>query len=737
MRILFDGFWWSDGPHSNRQVMRAFVLHWEREFGDDELTVAVRWQHLEEARAELPARVQLVGTRLWPQGLSTIVELPWLARREKADLCLTHNFTPLFGRSLVFVHDMLFVTAPQWFTRTERLYFSLMPLTARRARVVATSSRHEAARIRQAARLPREVVPVGLAVPSGLQHAVPEPWPELQGLRGFLLVVGRLNVRKNLALALAAALRSGRVSPEFPVVVVGERSGLETQLPDGLREAVGRGSLRFVGFVDDAKLAWLYQQATLFVFLSLDEGFGLPCLEALHFGTPILASDIAVFREILRDQAWYVDPSSEVAVAEAISRALDTLARHGRRALQRPEDLGYAWSASVRRLRAAALAAEGPGAAGTGGGLKKALRILGTRGVPSAHGGFETFAERLALHLVARGWRVTVYCQRDGRGAPSEDTWQGVHRVNIPVAAEGSKGTIVFDWIATRHAARAGEPCLTLGYNTAVFCALLRLAQVPNVINMDGIEWQRAKWGAVARAWFRLNEHAGSWLADHLVADHPEIANHLARSVRRERISTIAYGADELSGLSDAPVRALHLEPGRYLTLIARPEPENSVLEVVQAFSRRPRGRVLAVLGHYCDSQSYHRAVRAAASKEVMFLGALYDKPVVQALRQHSWLYVHGHSVGGTNPSLVEALGAGNGVLAHDNLFNRGVAGDAAAYFSDADSCAARLDELLADETRLLPLRAAARRRFQQAYTWPQILGQYEALLTRFLPLRR
>ena len=367
----------------------------------------------------------------------------------------------------------------------------------------------------------------------------------------------------------------------------------------------------------------------------------------------------------------------------------------------------------------------------------KALRILGIRGLPAAHGGFETFAERLALHLVQQGWQVTAYCQEAGTGPWLRDSWQGVQRVRIPVSTGGPAGTVVFDWKATRDAARAGELCLTLGYNTAVFCALLRLARVPNIINMDGIEWRRAKWGLGARAWFWLNEHAGSRLADHLVADHPEIANHLARSVRRERISTIAYGADELSGLSDAPVRALHLEPGRYLTLIARPEPENSVLEVVQAFSRRPRGRVLAVLGHYCDSQPYHRAVRAAASEEVMFLGALYDKPVVQALRQHSWLYVHGHRVGGTNPSLVEALGAGNAVLAHDNRFNRGVAADAAVYFGDADHCAARLDELIADEGRLLPLRAAARRRFEQAYTWPLILAQYEELVTRFLPLSR
>ena len=339
--------------------MREFVLHWEREFRDDELIVAVRQQHLATARAELPPRVRVVGTRLWPQGVCNLLELPWLARRERADLCLAHNFTPLWGRSLVFVHDVLFVTAPHWFTWRERLYFALMPLLASRAAVVATSSRHEAARIRQYLRLPREVVPVGLAVPPGLAQAVPAPRVELQGLQGFVLVVGRLNVRKNLALALTAALRSGRVSPQCPVVVVGERSGLVPELPNELREAVAQGTLRFPGFVDDTQLAWMYGEASLFVFLSLDEGFGMPCLEALHFGTPILASDIPVFREILRDQAWYADPHSVDAAAAAIAGALESVERPGRPPRKRPEELGYAWAVSVQRLRAAAVAAMG------------------------------------------------------------------------------------------------------------------------------------------------------------------------------------------------------------------------------------------------------------------------------------------------------------------------------------------------------------------------------------------
>lgn len=359
------------------------------------------------------------------------------------------------------------------------------------------------------------------------------------------------------------------------------------------------------------------------------------------------------------------------------------------------------------------------------------LRILGTRGVPAAHGGFETFAEHLALYLVKQGWRVIVYCQEEGSGTVFEDRWEGIERVRIPVEGSGPRSTITFDWKATLHASSHRDLCLTLGYNTAVFCALLRLRGVRNVINMDGIEWSRAKWGPVAKTWFWLNDWAGCWLGNHLVADHPEIKAHLSTRVRADKITTIAYGADRITSMPDEAVRKLGLEPGRYLTLVARAEPENSILEVVSGFSRKPRGMRLAVLGNYSEANAYHRAVKAAASSEVSFLGAIYDKPVVQALRFHSAAYVHGHQVGGTNPSLVEALGAGNAVIAHDNRFNRWVAGEDARYFSGAEQFSAVLDELASAPASFQGMGAASAARFEKGLTWPQILGSYEQLLTR------
>lgn len=364
------------------------------------------------------------------------------------------------------------------------------------------------------------------------------------------------------------------------------------------------------------------------------------------------------------------------------------------------------------------------------------LRILGTRGVPAAHGGFETFAEHLALFLVARGWQVWVYCQDEGEGPWLQDQWQGVDRIRIPVVGDGPKSTIVFDWKATRHAAAAGDLCLTLGYNTALFCGLLRMGGVPNVINMDGIEWSRAKWGALAKTWFWMNDWAGCWLGNHLVADHPEIKNHLSTRVSPSKVTTIAYGAERISSAGEQHLKGYGLESGRYLTVIARAEPENSLLEVVSGFSEKPRGFKLVVLGNYSDKNPYHQRVRAAASEEVRFLGAIYDKTIVQSLRFHSFAYVHGHQVGGTNPSLVEALGAGNAVLAHDNKFNRWVAGDSALFFKDSAGFSSLLDLLERSPSRVESMRSAAINRFDHEFTWEKILGQYEQLLRGFLPAK-
>ncbi|MCU1558709.1 MAG: glycosyltransferase family 1 protein [Microbacteriaceae bacterium] len=365
---------------------------------------------------------------------------------------------------------------------------------------------------------------------------------------------------------------------------------------------------------------------------------------------------------------------------------------------------------------------------------RRIVRILGTHGVPAAYGGFETAAENVGLFLRGRGWRVIVYCQVAGRGPIREDTWNGLERVNIPVEREGWLGTSQFDWRSIMHASRFRDVCLTFGYNTAVFNTVQRLRGIPNVINMDGIEWSRARWGKMKQGILWVNERIACWVGNDLIADHPVIEEYLATRARRSKLTTITYGAHAVSSASTHPVTSRGLEPGAYLTLICRPIPENSILELVRGFSAVRRGHSLAILGNYTpETDDYHRAVVDAASDEVVFLGAIYDPDEVAALRFHSSGYLHGHTVGGTNPSLVEAMAAGNAVLAHDNPYNRWVADAGALYFETAEDASLRIGEIIDDPVLRDRLGAASRKRHAEEFTWEHVAGQYEELLSRHI----
>ena len=384
------------------------------------------------------------------------------------------------------------------------------------------------------------------------------------------------------------------------------------------------------------------------------------------------------------------------------------------------------------RDRIPAVASRGPGPEGDEAARRPAAAILGTRGIPASHGGFETLAERLALHLAARGWQVTVYCQREvakvGRRYASE-TWRGIELVHVEGALTGAPATLAFDAFCARHAAAREAVCLVLGYNGAVFLPYLRLNGRMLVTNMDGIEWRRPKWNAAIRAFFFASEWLAATVSHRLIADHPAIAAHLATRRARGDIATIPYGGDPVETAPLGPLAALGLAPDGYLISVARIEPDNGILTLVRTFSRRARGARLVVLGRLDPANPYHRAVRAAAGPEVLFPGPVYDGATLRALRFHARAYLHGHRVGGTNPSLVEALWAGNAVIAHANPFNAWTAGPEQFLFCDEDSLEAAMDLALSEPARLAPARAAARERAARLFDWKDVLAAYEAEL--------
>jgi glycosyltransferase involved in cell wall biosynthesis len=369
-----------------------------------------------------------------------------------------------------------------------------------------------------------------------------------------------------------------------------------------------------------------------------------------------------------------------------------------------------------------------------GGTILLHVLILGTRGIPSKHSGFETFAQDLALFLRSSGHQVTVYCQEPMQEARQDDIWKGIRRVRIP-AGENSLGTIIFDWKAVRHSMGETGVVLTLGYNTGIFNVLYRFTNLRSIMNMDGVEWRREKWSLPARAWFWFNEWAGARVSHHMVADHPEIQRHLCRHTDPEKITMIPYGANSVRSAPSGLIEQYNLTPDGYYLLIARPEPENSILEIVQGYSLRPRGIPLVVLGNYRrDGKAYQKKVLEAAGPEVKFLGAIFERDTVRALRFYARAYFHGHRVGGTNPSLVESLAAGNPVIAHDNPFTRWVAGEGARYFRSFKDISEILDSLDQDPSQLQVMKEASYRRHIESFTQEKVLTAYTQLLLQFAP---
>lgn len=365
------------------------------------------------------------------------------------------------------------------------------------------------------------------------------------------------------------------------------------------------------------------------------------------------------------------------------------------------------------------------------------MAILGTRGIPARYGGFETFAERLATGLVERGHAVTVYAEADRGGRIADHDYQGV-RIRFRRRPHwGPASTLAYDSACLWNARRDFDLVYMLGYGAAWACWWPRLAGIPVWVNVDGLEWGRSKWNWFGRCYLRAMEWVVTWTASRLIADSQVIAERFRRLYRRGLpIDCIAYGADlTVPGLMDgAQLSAWALEPGRYHLVVARPEPENHLLEIIAGHHLHGGDWPLVVVGDIIGANRYQRQLLARADTRVRFLGGIYEPARLQALRLHAASYIHGHSVGGTNPSLLEALACGNWVIAHDNPFNREVARDAADYFRTADDLARCLAEREAQDQPSVAARGLrAREIIASDYTWPRIIEAYEALMWRQL----
>lgn len=365
------------------------------------------------------------------------------------------------------------------------------------------------------------------------------------------------------------------------------------------------------------------------------------------------------------------------------------------------------------------------------------IAMIGTRGVPARYGGFETAIEEIGRRIAAGGDEVVVYC----RGAESADpTYLGMHLRHLPAVQSKAVETLSHTFLSvldTVFRRKTVDVAFVFNAANAIFVPLLRLRGIPTAVHVDGLEWKRAKWGAGGRRYYRLAEALSVRWADALIADADGIAEYY-RDEFGAPTELIAYGAPILTGSpSDLLRQHTPFEPRGYHLVVARFEPENHVLEIVRGYTASAATLPLVIVGSAPYSDTYTAQIEQAAASDprIHMLGGVWDQDLLDQLYANAACYLHGHSVGGTNPSLLRAMGAGASVAAFDVSFNRGVLGPDGRYFAGADDLPA---VVVGVETELIDRRAefdarvdAVRHRAEVNYDWDEVALAYRDLADR------
>ncbi len=367
------------------------------------------------------------------------------------------------------------------------------------------------------------------------------------------------------------------------------------------------------------------------------------------------------------------------------------------------------------------------------------IAILGIRGVPARYGGFETFAEELGARLVERGHEVTVYCRAYG-DADRSPLYRGMRRVLLPTVRSKHFDTVVHTLLASLHVMFSGAQAVYYcNVVNSPFALLPRLMGKKTVLNVDGLEWKRAKWGRTARAVFRAGERLAGWCANRLVADSRGIARYYLEryGVKAE---FIAYGAVLRPPVAPGPaLRRLGLEQRRYVLYVSRLEPENNAHVLVQAYEKTGGDLPLVLVGQAPHARGYIESLHRTRDPRIRFAGGVYGEEYFELL-SHAYLYVHGNEVGGTNPALLQAMAMGNCVVVNDVPFNREVVGPEAGYwfaYNDPASLREVLDHLIAHPEAADAVRPRAVERIRTAYTWQEVTDRTEGLLLGLSGKRR
>lgn len=351
------------------------------------------------------------------------------------------------------------------------------------------------------------------------------------------------------------------------------------------------------------------------------------------------------------------------------------------------------------------------------------IAIVGTVGVPGRYGGFETLAENLVRKHGEMGssGSLVVYCS--ARSYPERPPrFLGARLRYVDLPANGAL-SVLYDVVCIFSAIfRRNAVILLFGVSGAIALPFVQLfSRVQVVTNVDGIEWKREKWSFLARSFLRFSEFLAVRFSSEIVADNQGIAEHIQHTYGRS-CRYIAYGGDHAL-LSEPQTYSRQALPLHYSLAVCRVEPENNVGMILEAFSLLP-GSPLVFVGNW-NGSAYGKGLYAeyARLEHIYMLDPVYDPAELRGLRDSAHSYIHGHSAGGTNPSLVEMMHFGIPVLAFDCLFNRYTTDDKAIYFSDEESLRTKLAELGGSNSARLgrDMLELARAR----YTWDVVANAY------------
>jgi len=361
------------------------------------------------------------------------------------------------------------------------------------------------------------------------------------------------------------------------------------------------------------------------------------------------------------------------------------------------------------------------------------IAIMGIRGIPANYGGFETFAEELSTRLVIKGHEVTVYGRSNIINYPHR-FYHGVRLIILPTIAHKYFDTVFHTFLATIHSLfMKFDVILLCNAANSLFAFMPRLYGIEVCLNVDGIERKRAKWNVLGRLWYRIGEVLATLFPSVLVTDAKVIQDYYRMTYHKESIF-IPYGAPVDKVHSTEILKNLGIENRNYILYVSRLEPENNAHLVIRAFEQVPTHMHLVIVGDAPYSKKYIEDLKKTKDSRIIFAGYVFGQGYKE-LQSHAYCYVHGTSVGGTHPALIEAMGYGNCVIVNGTLENLEVVQDCAIAFreNDADDLLEKLKMVTSGGVDLDSYRLKAMRRIKEQYSWESVVNAYEHLFYALL----